>query len=94
MITYGEVRRARLAKSTLLTSILVPLGSSQIFKVCSDTEERVECGKQREAPHLSIPSKTAAWVPQFEVEDPPFSRRTAALVAEFAVKDLPLGRII
>ena len=42
----GEVRRAQLAKSTLLTSMLVPLGS---FKVCSDAKERVGCGKQREA---------------------------------------------
>ena len=40
-------------------------------------------------PHLSIPSKTAAWVPEFVVEDLPLSR-TAALVPEFAVKDLPL----
>ena len=44
-------------------------------------------------PHLSIPSKTAAWVPEFVVEDLPLSR-TAALVPEFAVKDLPLGRIL
>ena len=43
---FGEVRRAQLAKSTLLTSPVVPLGS---FKVCSDSEERVGCGKQREA---------------------------------------------
>ena len=43
--------------------------------------------------HLSIPSKTAAWVSEFAVEDLPL-RRTAALVPEFAVKDLPLGRIL
>ena len=41
-------------------------------------------------PHLSIPSKTAAWVPEFAVEDLPLSR-TATLVPEFAVEDLPLG---
>ena len=41
-------------------------------------------------PHLSIPRKTAAWVPELAVEDLPLSR-TAALVPEFAVKDLPLG---
>ena len=45
MVNFGEVRRARLAKSTLLT-LLVPLGS---FKVCSDAKEGVGCGKQREA---------------------------------------------
>ena len=44
-------------------------------------------------PHLSIPSKTAAWVPESEVEDLPLSR-TAALVPEFAVKNLPLARIL
>ena len=44
-------------------------------------------------PHLSIPSKTAAWVSEFAVEDLPLSR-TAALVPEFSVKDLPLGRIL
>ena len=42
-------------------------------------------------PHLSIPSKTEAWIPEFAVEELPFSR-TAALVPEFAVKDLLLGR--
>ena len=41
-----EVRYAQLAKSTLLSSTLVPLGS---FKVFSDDKERVGCGKQREA---------------------------------------------
>ena len=44
-------------------------------------------------PHLFIPSKTAAWVSEFVVEDPPLSR-TATLVPEFAVKDLPLGTIL
>ena len=44
-------------------------------------------------PYLSIPSETAAWVPEFAVEDLPLSR-TAALVPEFAVKDLPLGRTL
>ena len=43
--------------------------------------------------HLSIPSKTATWVPAFAVEDLPLSR-TAALVPVFAVRDLPLGRIL
>ena len=30
-VNFGEVRRTLLAKSTLLTSTLVPLGSFQIF---------------------------------------------------------------
>ena len=36
--------------------------------------------------HLSIPSKIAAWVPEFVVEDLSLSR-TATLVPEFVVKD-------
>ena len=46
VVNFGEVRRAQLAKSTLLTSSLMPLGS---FKVRLDAKERVGCGKQREA---------------------------------------------
>ena len=45
-MNFGEVRRAQLTKSTLLTSMLVPLGS---FKICSDAKERVGCRKQWEA---------------------------------------------
>ena len=44
-------------------------------------------------PHLSIPSKTAAWVPEFAVKDLLLCRNSA-LVPEFAVKDLPLGRML
>ena len=55
-VNFGEARRAQLAKSILLTSTLLPLGS---FKVCSDAKEKVACGKQRKLPHLSIPNKTA-----------------------------------
>ena len=44
-------------------------------------------------PHIFIPSKTATFVPEFEVEDLSLGR-TAALVPECAVKDLPLGRTL
>ena len=74
---------AQLAKSTLLTSAMVTWDLFRSFKVCSGAEERVGC---RKLPHLFIPSKTAAWIPEFAVEELPFSR-TAALVPEFAVKD-------
>ena len=43
---FGEVRRAQIAKSILITYSLVPLRS---FKVCSDIKERVRCGKEQEA---------------------------------------------
>ena len=54
-----------------------------------------EWGAERNGklPHVSIPSKTAARVPEFAEEDLPL-RITAALIPEFAVKDLPLGRIL
>ena len=42
-------------------------------------------------PHLFIPSKAAAWVPEFAMEHLPLGR-IAALVPEFAVKALPLGQ--
>ena len=44
-------------------------------------------------PHLSIHSKTAAWAPEFAVEDLLLSR-TATLVPGFAVNYLPLGRTL
>ena len=44
-------------------------------------------------PHLSIHSKTAAWVPEFAVEDLSLGR-IAALLPKFAVKDLPFGRTL
>ena len=53
----------------------------------------MECGKHGKLPHLSIPSKTTAWVSEFAVEDLPLSR-TAALGPKFAVKDLPLVTIL
>ena len=80
---FGEVRRAQLAKSTLLTSMMVPLVLKREWSAESN-------GK---LPHLSIPSKIAAWVPRFAVEEMPLSR-TADFVPGFAVKDLPLDRIL
>ena len=44
-------------------------------------------------PHLFIPGKTSALVPEFALEDMLF-HRTAALVPVLAVKDLPLGRTL
>ena len=38
MVNFVEVWRAHLAKSTLLTSTLGPLGS---FKICSGVKEKV-----------------------------------------------------
>ena len=49
VVNFGDVRRAQLAKSTLLTSTLVLLDLFRSFKVCSDANERMGCGKHREA---------------------------------------------
>ena len=46
MVNFGETWKAQLAKSTLLTSMMGPLGS---FKICSYAKERVDCRKQWEA---------------------------------------------
>ena len=71
MVNFGEVRRAQLAKSNLLVSTLVPLGS---LKVCLDAKEGVGCGKQWESYcTYSIPGKTAALVSGFAVEDLPLA---------------------
>ena len=90
----GEVKRAQLAKSTLLPSTLMPLEFSRSFKVCSDAKERERGTKSsRKLLHLFIPSKTTTLVPEFAVEDLRLGR-TAALVPEFSMKDLSLGRIL
>ena len=49
VLNFDEVRRAQIAKSTLLTSTLVPLGSFQIFRMCSDAKERVGARKAAES---------------------------------------------
>ena len=46
----------------------------------------------RKLPHLFIPDKTAALIPEF-VWRPAFGR-TAALAPALAVKDLPFGRTL
>ena len=65
MVNFGEVRRAQLAKFTLLTS-MVPLRS---FKICSYTQEsgvRKATGNYRT---YSVSGKTAVLVSEFAVED-------------------------
>ena len=65
-VNFGEVRRAQLAKSTLLTSTLVPPGIFSHLLMSVQMLKRVGCRKQREAtPHLFIPSKIATLVPAF-----------------------------
>ena len=72
VVNFGEVRMAQLAKSTLLTSTFVPpeiflelLRSLQMLKREWGAESN------RKLPHLFIPGKTAALVPEFAGEDLP-----------------------
>ena len=96
VVDFGEVRRAQPAKSTLLTSTLVPLA---LFKICTDTKERErerESGMRKATGSYGTYSpllKLQPLVPEFPVEGLPLGR-TAALVPEFSVKDMPLGRAL
>ena len=74
MENFGEVRRAPLAKSTLLTSSLVHLGSfSGLLKSVHMLKRDWGAESNGKLPHLFIPSKTAALVPEFSVEDLPLA---------------------
>ena len=94
MVNFGEVRRAQLAKSTLLTSTSGPLDFFSDF-LRSIMKLKIEWNAEsnRKLQHLLIPSKTATFVPEFAVEDLLLDR-TATLVPAFAVKDLLLGRTL
>ena len=83
MVNFGEVRRTQLAKSTLLTSSLVPLGS---FKVCSDAKES---GVRKATGSYRTYSSLVKLQPRFLS-----LQWKTALVPEFAVKDLPLDRTL
>ena len=94
MVNFGEVWRAQLAKSTLLTSSLVAPGIfSDLFRFVQMLKREWGAESNGKLPYLFIPSKTATWNPDFAVEDLSLSR-AAAFVPEFAMKDLPLGRIL
>ena len=94
MVNFGEVRRAQVAKSTLLTSSLVPLGIiSDLLRLIQMLKREWGAESNGKLPHLFIPSKTATLFPEFGVEDLLLGR-TATLVPEFAMKDLFLGRTL
>ena len=83
MVNFVQVRRAQLAKSTLLNSMIVPLVSFQISLGCVQMQKR-KWGVERNGklPHQFITCKTATLVPKFAVEDLPLGK-AAALVPEF-----------
>ena len=63
VVNFGDVRRAQLAKSTLLTCTLGSMESVQMLK----REWGAESNEK--LPYLFIPSKTAPLVPEFAVEN-------------------------
>ena len=74
VVNFGEVRRAQLAKSTLLTSTLqrwCPWDLFRSFKMLKREWGEKSNGK---LPRLFIPRKTAILVPEFAVEDLPSSK--------------------
>ena len=94
MLNFGEVRRAQLAKSTLLTSTFVPLGFFlDLLRSVQMLKRKWDAASNGQLPQLFSPSKTATLVAEFAVEDLPLGR-TAALVPEFAMKELPLRRTL
>ena len=72
-MNFGEIRRAQVAKSTLLTSTLGPLGS---FKICSDAKESGVLkpkGSYSAVEDLPL-GRNAALVSEFAVKDLPLGR--------------------
>ena len=82
MVDFGEVRRAQLAKSTLLVG--APGIFSDLLRFVQMLKREWGAESNGKLPQLFIPSKTATWVPEFAMEDLPLGR-IAALVPEFAV---------
>ena len=73
MVNFGEVQRAQLAESTLLTFMLGLLDLLKSFKMLKREWDAESNGKLL---HLFIPSKTAPLVPEFAVEELPLDRTT------------------
>ena len=94
---FGEFRRSPDGPVSQIHSPHLHAGAPGIFSGLSRSVQMLKKewgGKSNgNLPHLSIPSKTAAWVSELAVEDLPLGR-TAALAPEFAAKDRPLGRIL
>ena len=63
VVNFGEVRKAQLAKCTLLTSRWCPWDLIISFKVCSDAKERV--GKRKAAGSYRIYSSLVKLYPWF-----------------------------
>ena len=77
LVNFGKVRRAKVVKSTLLTSMLGPLGIfSDLLRSVQMLKREWGAESNWKFSHLFIPNKTATLVPEFAVEDL-FLNRTA-----------------
>ena len=63
VVNFGEVRRAQLAKSTLLTATMVPLGSFQMLKRQWSAESKATLFPEFGVEDLPL-GRTAALVPE------------------------------
>ena len=68
---FCNSRSAQLAKTTLLTSTLVPLGYFHLLRSVQILKREWGAENNGKIPHLFIPGKTAALVSEFAVEDLP-----------------------
>ena len=75
MVNFGEVRRAQLAKFTLLISYVgAPVIFSDLLRSVQMLKREWGAESNGKLPHLFIPSKTSTIVPEFAVEDLPMVR--------------------
>ena len=87
MVNFGEVQRVKLAKSTLLTSTLLPLGFFKYFKICSVAKGRVGVRKATGSYRTcSVHGKTAALVSEFAVEVLPSAKLLPRLLSALPKK--------
>ena len=70
VVNFGEVRRARLAKSTLLTRGIF----ADLLRCVQMLNREWGAESNGKIPHLFIPSKTATLVPEFAMKDLPLGR--------------------
>ena len=70
MVNFGEIRRAQLAKSTLLTFCVSPAGIfSDLLRFVQMVKKEWGAERNGKLPHLFILSKIASFVAEFAVED-------------------------
>ena len=90
VVNFREARTTQLAKCTPHLYLGTPGIFSDLLRSVQMLKREWGAETNGKLPHLFIPRKTAALVPEIAVENLPLDR-TAILVPEFEVEDLPLG---